>query len=54
MSHKEDWKIGRKEILCVSVGSIVLGLLSFALRAAPPWWFLPLPRFARGAARQFD
>ena len=54
MSHKEDWAFGRKEILCISTGSVVLGLLSLVLRAAPPWWFLPLPRMARGSARHFD
>lgn len=51
MSDQEYWTIGRKEIICVSVGSVILPVLSLLLRAAPPWWFLPLPG---GMARHVD
>ncbi len=51
MQREEDWNLGRKEIVCVFGGSGVLAVLSLLLKAAPPWWFLPLPS---RAARHFD
>jgi hypothetical protein len=42
MSDEQYWSFGKKEITCVSVGTGLLAVLSLALRAAPPWWFLPL------------
>ncbi len=50
MSDQGDWSFGRKEIICVSSGSVIFALLSLVLRAAPPWWFLPKP----GGARSLD
>ncbi len=44
MVEQEYWSFGRKEIACISGGCILLTVVSFVLRVAPPWWFLPLPR----------
>ena len=54
MSREEDWSFGRKEIICISSGSVVFAVLSLVLQAAPPWWFVPFTRMGRGANRHFD
>lgn len=52
MADEQYWTFGRKEIICISSGLGIFVLLSLVLRAAPPWWFLPMP--GRAARAGFD
>lgn len=45
MADQEYWSFGRKEIICISSGSVLFALTSLVLRVAPPWWFLPSRHF---------
>jgi hypothetical protein len=42
MSDEQYWTFGRKEVICITSGMVLLAVLSAVIRAAPPWWFLPL------------
>lgn len=47
MKDHEYWKFGLKETGCILGGMVLSMVISLGLRAAPPWWFLPLPRRMR-------
>lgn len=42
MRDEEYWSFGRKEICCVSGGTVLLAVMSLWWKVAPPWWFLPM------------
>lgn len=53
MKDHEYWQFGWLEVRWISIGALASLLISLGLKAAPPWWFLPVPG-PRRVAREFD